>query len=30
LKVLVVAAIAGAGFGYYSWSLKADDRALKQ
>jgi uncharacterized membrane protein YhaH (DUF805 family) len=30
LKVLVVAAVAGAGFGYYSWSLKADDRALKQ
>ena len=30
LKVLVVAGVAGAGFGYYSWSLKADDRALKQ
>jgi hypothetical protein len=30
LKVVVVAAVAGAGFGYYSWSLKADDRALKQ
>jgi len=30
LKVLVVAVVAGAGFGYYSWSLKFDDRALKQ
>jgi hypothetical protein len=29
LKVLVVASIAGAGFGYYSWSLRADDRTLK-
>ena len=29
LKVLVVAAVAGAGFGYYSWALKADDRTLK-
>lgn len=28
-KVIVVALIAGAAFGYYSWSLKADDRALK-
>jgi hypothetical protein len=30
LKVLVVAAIAGSGFAYYNWSLKADDRALKR
>jgi len=29
LKVLVVAVIAGSAFGYYSWSLKADDKALK-
>lgn len=28
LKVLVVAAIAGAGFGYYTWSIRADDAAL--
>ena len=30
LKVLVVAAIAGAVFGYYGASLKADDLALKR
>jgi len=29
LKVLVVAVIAGVAFGYYSWSIKADDEALK-
>jgi hypothetical protein len=28
LKVLIVAVIAGAGFGYYTWSLRADDAAL--
>jgi len=28
LKVLVVAVIAGAGFGYYTWSIRADDAAL--
>ncbi|MBN1239923.1 MAG: hypothetical protein JXB36_15580 [Gammaproteobacteria bacterium] len=28
LKVLVVAAIAGAIFGYYLWSARADERAL--
>lgn len=28
LKVLVVAAIASAGFGYYTWSIRTDDRAL--
>lgn len=28
LKVLVVAAIAGAVFGYYTWSSRADDAAL--
>jgi hypothetical protein len=28
LKVLVVAAIAGAVFGYYLWSLRADEEAL--
>jgi hypothetical protein len=28
LKVLVVAAIAGGGFGYYTWSMRADDAAL--
>lgn len=28
LKVLVVAAIAGAVFGYYTWSNRADDAAL--
>jgi hypothetical protein len=28
LKVLVVAVIASAGFGYYTWSLRTDDRAL--
>ncbi|HEX9878233.1 MAG TPA: DUF5671 domain-containing protein [Gammaproteobacteria bacterium] len=28
LKVLVIAAIAGAVFGYYLWSLKADEEAL--
>jgi hypothetical protein len=28
LKVLVVAAIASAGFGYYTWSIRADDAAL--
>jgi hypothetical protein len=28
LKVLVVAVIASAGFGYYSWSIRADDAAL--
>ncbi|HET8697899.1 MAG TPA: DUF5671 domain-containing protein [Gammaproteobacteria bacterium] len=28
LKVLVVAAIAGAVFGYYTWSIRADDEAL--
>jgi hypothetical protein len=28
LKVLVVAVIAGAGFAYYSWSIRADDAAL--
>lgn len=30
LKVLVVAVIAGAGFGYYMASLRADDRALER
>jgi uncharacterized protein DUF5671 len=30
LKVLVVAVIAGAGFGYYISSLRADDRALER
>jgi hypothetical protein len=30
LKVLVVAVIAGAAFGYYGASLKADDLALKR
>lgn len=30
LKVLVVAAIAGAAFGYYTWSLRVDDEALKR
>jgi hypothetical protein len=30
LKVLVVAAIAGSAFGYYTWSMKADDEALKR
>lgn len=28
LKVLVVAVIASAGFGYYMWSIRADDAAL--
>jgi hypothetical protein len=28
LKVLVVAAIAGSVFGYYTWSIRADDEAL--
>ena len=28
LKVLVVAVIASAGFGYYTWSIRADDAAL--
>lgn len=28
LKALVVAAIAGGVFGYYLWSIKADDEAL--
>jgi hypothetical protein len=28
LKVLVVLGIAGAGFGYYTWSIRADDAAL--
>lgn len=28
LKVLVVAAIASAGFAYYTWSIRADDAAL--
>jgi hypothetical protein len=28
LKVLVVAAIAGSLFGYYTWSIRADDAAL--
>lgn len=28
LKVLVVAVIASAAFGYYSWSIRADDAAL--
>jgi Domain of unknown function (DUF5671) len=28
LKVLVVAAIASAVFGYYTWSIRADDAAL--
>lgn len=28
LKVLVVAVIAAAGFGYYTWSIRADDTAL--
>ena len=28
LKVVVVAVIAGAGFGYYTWSIRADDTAL--
>jgi len=28
LKALVVAAIAGAAFGYYLWSVRADDEAL--
>jgi hypothetical protein len=28
LKVLVVAAIASAGFAYYMWSIRADDAAL--
>ena len=30
LKVLIVAVIAGAGFGYYMASLRADDRALER
>jgi hypothetical protein len=30
LKVLVVGGLAGAIFGYYSWSMKADDKALRQ
>ena len=30
LKVLVVAAIAGATFGYYTWSIRADDEALRR
>jgi len=30
LKVIVVAVIAGAGFGYYIASLRADDRALER
>jgi hypothetical protein len=30
LKVLVVAAIAGSTFGYYTWSIRADDEALKR
>lgn len=29
LKSLIVAAIAGAVFGYYLWSVQADDRALE-
>jgi hypothetical protein len=28
LKVLVVAVIASTGFGYYTWSIRADDAAL--
>ena len=28
LKALVVAAIAGTAFGYYTWSTRADDAAL--
>jgi hypothetical protein len=28
LKVLVVALIASAGFGYYTWSIRVDDAAL--
>jgi hypothetical protein len=28
LKVIVVAAIAGAGFGYFTWSTRVDDKAL--
>jgi uncharacterized membrane protein YpjA len=30
LKVLVVAAIAGTVFGYYTWSNRADDAALER
>jgi len=30
LKVLVVAVIAGAVFGYYTWWMKADDGALQR
>jgi hypothetical protein len=30
LKVLVVALIAGSGFGYYMWSMRMDDQALKR
>jgi hypothetical protein len=30
LKTLTVAAIAGAVFGYYLWSMQADERALAE
>jgi hypothetical protein len=30
LKVVVVAAIAGAAFGYFTWSLRRDDEALNR
>jgi hypothetical protein len=30
LKVVVVATIAGATFGYYTWSIRADEEALKR
>jgi hypothetical protein len=30
LKVLVVAAIAGAVFGYFTWSTRVDDKALER
>ena len=30
LKVIVVAAIACTAFGYFTWSLRADDKALER
>jgi hypothetical protein len=30
LKVIVAGAIAGAGFGYFMWSLRLDDQALER
>jgi hypothetical protein len=30
LKVLVVAVVAGAAFGYFTWSMRGDDEALRR